>query len=316
MAASVGFGQPHLFPQVRRASNHARNQQAKGFFKRGDSGLESSPSPTQTSCFELARRRIGSRPDPRLRIEKGFQPRPLHRPIGQPVGCQHRNGQFTLRTPVALHRKALATGGPGVTVVTAVPMQPTGAASGTSRTLSPKTVRSNLNAQPKTRTSPQRQSQNPPEAPKLSPRLNPSPSLLHQYGKLRSVTQSFVQGLQAVCHRTDCRGLPDTPNNWPNPWGVPSPIWPAARLSKEEEAQKIVRRDHIKEGLVAVFSCVEPCRTYKMRGNYQTKMLEPRLELGKCLHLYFYVQHPRFGFVAPAPANLVPFPHPHLPQRA
>jgi len=71
----------------------------------------------------------------------------------------------------------------------------------------------------------------------------------------------------------------------------------SAALSKEEEAQKIARKEKIKEGLVVVFRCVEPCRTYKMRGNYQTKMLEPNLELGKCLHLYFYVQHPRWGLV-------------------
>ena len=71
----------------------------------------------------------------------------------------------------------------------------------------------------------------------------------------------------------------------------------SSALSKEEEAQRICRQDKIKEGLVAVFRCVEPCRTYKMRGNYQTKLLEPQLELGKCLHLYFYVQHPRFGLL-------------------
>src|SRR6266576_1076839 len=34
-----------------------------------------------------------------------------------------------------------------------------------------------------------------------------------------------------------------------------------------------------------------------MRGNYQTKMLEPHLELGKCMHLYFYVQDQRFGLL-------------------
>src|SRR5256885_16814094 len=55
----------------------------------------------------------------------------------------------------------------------------------------------------------------------------------------------------------------------------------SSALSKEEEAQRICRQDKIKEGLVAVFRCVEPCRTYKMRGNYQTKLLEPQLELGK-----------------------------------
>ena len=79
--------------------------------------------------------------------------------------------------------------------------------------------------------------------------------------------------------------------------GRPFTYLASSPLSKEEEAQKLVERDHIKEGLVAVFRCVEPCRTYKMRGNYQTKMLEPRLEWGKCLHLYFYVQHPRLGLL-------------------
>jgi len=68
-------------------------------------------------------------------------------------------------------------------------------------------------------------------------------------------------------------------------------------LSKEDEARKIAQRDGIKEGLVAVFSCVEPCRTYKAQGNHETKMLEINLKLGKCLHLYFYVQHPRFGLL-------------------
>jgi hypothetical protein len=68
-------------------------------------------------------------------------------------------------------------------------------------------------------------------------------------------------------------------------------------LSKEELARKIAERDGIKEGLVAIFRCVEPCRTYKMRGNYQTKKLEPHLQLGKCLHLYFYVEHRRLGLM-------------------
>jgi hypothetical protein len=71
----------------------------------------------------------------------------------------------------------------------------------------------------------------------------------------------------------------------------------SSALSKEELARKIAERDGIKEGLVAIFRCVEPCRTYKMRGNYQTKKLEPHLEWGKCLHLYFYVEHRRLGLL-------------------
>jgi len=79
--------------------------------------------------------------------------------------------------------------------------------------------------------------------------------------------------------------------------GRPFTYFASSAISKEEEAQRIVEQEGIKEGLVAVLRCVEPCRTYKMRGNYQTKMLEPRLEWGKCLHLYFYVQHRRFGLL-------------------
>jgi len=71
----------------------------------------------------------------------------------------------------------------------------------------------------------------------------------------------------------------------------------SSALSKEEEAQRILRRDQIQEGLVAVFRCVEPYRAYKRRGNRQTYKLEHWLELGKCLHLYFYVQHPRLGML-------------------
>ena len=79
--------------------------------------------------------------------------------------------------------------------------------------------------------------------------------------------------------------------------GRPYVYFASSRTSKEEEAQRLAARDKVREGLVAVLSCVEPCRTYKMRGNYQTKMLEPRLEWGKCLHLYFYVQHRDYGLL-------------------
>jgi len=79
--------------------------------------------------------------------------------------------------------------------------------------------------------------------------------------------------------------------------GRPFTYLASSAVSKEDEAQKIVQRDHLQEGLVAVFRCVEPCRTYKFKGNYQTKLLEPHLVWGKCLHLYFYLQDRRFGLM-------------------
>jgi hypothetical protein len=48
-------------------------------------------------------------------------------------------------------------------------------------------------------------------------------------------------------------------------------------------------------GLIAVLSCVEPCRSYVVHRNAQTKHLELRPALRKCLHLYFYVAHPIYG---------------------
>ena len=67
--------------------------------------------------------------------------------------------------------------------------------------------------------------------------------------------------------------------------------------SKESLAREIACRDGIQEGLIAVLSCVEPCRSYALRGNAQTKLLELHLEWRKCLHFYFYFEHAKFGFM-------------------
>jgi hypothetical protein len=48
-------------------------------------------------------------------------------------------------------------------------------------------------------------------------------------------------------------------------------------------------------GLTAVLSCVEPCRSYEIHRNAQTKHLELRSAVRKCLHYYFYLDHPVFG---------------------
>lgn len=71
----------------------------------------------------------------------------------------------------------------------------------------------------------------------------------------------------------------------------------SSRIRKEDEARKIQQRDKIQLGLIAVFSCVEPCRTWFLRGNRITRKLELRLEWGKCIHLYFYWMHEQLGFL-------------------
>ena len=79
--------------------------------------------------------------------------------------------------------------------------------------------------------------------------------------------------------------------------GRPFHYLASTNLRKEDEAKKIALQDGIHSGLIAVFGCVEPCRTYFMRGNRETKMLELKLQRGKCLHFYFYCYHPLFGFM-------------------
>ena len=71
----------------------------------------------------------------------------------------------------------------------------------------------------------------------------------------------------------------------------------SSRTSKEDEARQIQQRDGIKTGLIAIMSCVEPCRRWCMRGNRATKKLELSIDWGKCIHLYFYWIHEELGFL-------------------
>jgi hypothetical protein len=66
---------------------------------------------------------------------------------------------------------------------------------------------------------------------------------------------------------------------------------------KEDLARDILRRDRVREGLITVISAVEPCRTWFVRGNKETKHLELKLNWGKCIHLYFYFVHRQLGFL-------------------
>jgi hypothetical protein len=70
---------------------------------------------------------------------------------------------------------------------------------------------------------------------------------------------------------------------------------PSCNISKEEKAAKIATRDGIREGLICVFKCVEPCWTFDIHRNRARKELELQGKMGKCLFLYHYYQHPEFG---------------------
>ena len=79
--------------------------------------------------------------------------------------------------------------------------------------------------------------------------------------------------------------------------GRPYQYLPSASHSKEDIARDIMERDQIKEGLICVLACVEPCRSFSIRKNAQAKKLDLVSDHRKCLHLYFYYMDPEFGFM-------------------
>jgi len=68
-----------------------------------------------------------------------------------------------------------------------------------------------------------------------------------------------------------------------------------SQISKEETALAMAAQKRKKQGLIAVLSCVEPCMNLRVRKNKETKLLEPRLEQGKCQHYYHYYLDPVYG---------------------
>lgn len=79
--------------------------------------------------------------------------------------------------------------------------------------------------------------------------------------------------------------------------GRPVVYLASSQTSKEETALEIAAEDGIREGLVAVLSCVEPCYSFRVGPNREKRRLELRYGPMKCLHYYFYVLHRRLGLM-------------------
>jgi hypothetical protein len=79
--------------------------------------------------------------------------------------------------------------------------------------------------------------------------------------------------------------------------GRPVVYLESSNTSKEDLARRIAARDGIQQGLICVLSCVEPCQTYALRRNRETKHLEIMSAQRKCLHLYFYFLDREFGLM-------------------
>src|SRR5688572_11965089 len=79
--------------------------------------------------------------------------------------------------------------------------------------------------------------------------------------------------------------------------GRPFEYLPSWKIRKEDRAREILARDGIREGLIAMFSCVEGCRSFGVRGNRRTKRLELVSQERRCAHLYFYYWDHDFGLM-------------------
>lgn len=82
---------------------------------------------------------------------------------------------------------------------------------------------------------------------------------------------------------------------------------PSGGTDKEALARKIAREDGITEGLIAVLESVEPCRTYDIYRNKQTKRLDLVSRIRKCKYLYHYFIDPVFGFMNARIQTWLPF---------
>jgi len=70
-----------------------------------------------------------------------------------------------------------------------------------------------------------------------------------------------------------------------------------ANTDKEALARKLLARDPVERGLICAFKTLEPCMTFEYHRSKDRKERGLRLRPGKCLHLYKYYLHPRFGFM-------------------
>lgn len=72
-------------------------------------------------------------------------------------------------------------------------------------------------------------------------------------------------------------------------------------------ALQIAERDHLTVGPVVLFSRLEACPSYEVRGNRATHRLELRAAPRRCLHFYLYVLDPDFGLIHLCLQSWLPF---------
>ena len=96
---------------------------------------------------------------------------------------------------------------------------------------------------------------------------------------LMSITRNMVSSAQRYCN-ANCIQY----------------AWQPGSMDKDAVAKQVLAT--FPEGYTGPVFClatIEGCQTFKLFSNPVTKKLEPRMETGKCTHLYIYFNHPEYG---------------------
>lgn len=81
----------------------------------------------------------------------------------------------------------------------------------------------------------------------------------------------------------------------------------SSTIDKEALARRLLAEHPIEQGLICIFKVVEPCMTFVYHRSKDPTERGLRLRPGKCLHLYKYFLHPRFGFCSVRLQTWFPF---------
>jgi hypothetical protein len=138
-------------------------------------------------------------------------------------------------------------------------------------------------------------------------------------GTLRTI--SFPDGMRHYLHANDVllknfrshvrrvsEQLKDASLAQAEALGRPAKYLSSPQVSKEEIAREVMAQDGIREGLICMLTSVEPCWSFEIHRNQEAKKLELKSRYRKCLFLYQYWMHPRFGFMNARIQTWFPFP--------
>lgn len=116
--------------------------------------------------------------------------------------------------------------------------------------------------------------------------------LLKDFGEhARRLTEQLKDASTALARRT----------------GRPVRYLASAATNKEAIAREIAAAEHIERGLICILTAVEPCMSYDVVRDRANKRIELEPRWRKCLFLYHYQIHPRFGFMSARIQTWFPF---------